>query len=273
MNTASARPAKVSVDAVLTSALRAFLAFPGPGLAYFALMAVWTCAGSGGGALDPASLMAGPSSFDFIVWLAGALLIGWVMCGLARVAIAGVRGEEATWNDTIVSLSEYFHAATALGTWITLAMFGFLFFVVPGVLAFLIWSQAFCCAIDFKESWTAALGHSRRITRGHHGQILGVMFGIAMLFVPGTIVSASAVWNSAPDLEALLGSGFPAASGQAAVAFDPAVVATMLLAAVLGAAAQTAASYIGAALYVALQDVYAAAGPDSAVARNQSSLP
>ncbi len=258
----SAQPPRITIDAVLRSALRAFAAFPGPGLAYFGVVTVWNCYDSADSQLDLADLAsfpAGPWVFGAALSLAGSLLMGWLMCGLARVAIAGVRGEEATWNNTVVSLSEYFHAASALGTWLLATLLGLMLFIVPGIFAFLMWSQAFCSAIDRKESWTAALGRSRLISKGHYAEIFGVGVATGMLLLPGWILSASTLWNSATDIEEILGGAMPAASKSAAAAFDPAAAATMILSAALGAAAYTAMTYIGAALYVVLQDLYVAA--------------
>jgi|GEM_PF-3303465 len=263
MNPAPAQPARIRVDAVLRNALRAFVAFPAPGLAYFAVLVGWDCYNNAANDFDPvnfALLGEGPQTLDIMLWFAGTLLVYCLMCRLTRVAIAGVRGERATWNDTTVSLWKYFHAVTAWGAWLTLALLGLLFFIVPGVLALLAWSQAFYCAIDRRERWTAALGHSRELTKGHHAEILGVGFAMVMLLLPGEILAAAALRDSASQLEELFGSGLPLEAHATAAALDPAAFATALLGAVLSGAAYTAMSYVGAALYVALHDASTDAG-------------
>jgi len=241
-----------TVDSVLTHALRSFMTFPGPGLAYFAIVALWDVTGNV--ALgDPASLMSGAGLLSPVFAFIVSLLIGWFMCGLTRVAIAGVRGQPATWNDTLVSGWEYFHAASALGAWLSLALLGLLFMIVPGIFAFLIWSQAFFCAIDRKQRWLPAMGHSRTITRGHYGLIFAVAVAIELLMLPGQIFSVGDMSSSLSDLQQLLADPTSAASGSPAAA-GPAVFGMSLIGSALGAAASTAMCYVGAALYVALQD-------------------
>lgn len=262
MSGRTAQANRVRIGDVLRGALRSFAAFPGPGLLFFTVLTGWNCydgTGSESSIASPPLILTDPWTLDTALWLAGSLLLGWLMCGLARVSIAGVRGQASTWNDTVVSLSEYFHAATALGTWVTLGLLGLLLLVVPGIVALLAWSQAFYCAIDCKESWTAAMKHSRAITRRHYLQIAGASMAMSVLLLPGGLLSLSASY----------GSALAFATGEASADVSAKTAVTlMLLGATLGAAASTATSYIGAALYVALQDAFvagqAAGSPDGA---------
>lgn len=249
----------LALAALLRSGAAAFRAFPGPALLYFALAWAWNWytfpTTMVVGALAPLSLQSATIGEVVPAIVAGAVS-GWLVLGISRVAILGARGETASWGDARTSAADCLQCAIVFVVAGVGMLIGALFFVLPGILLMLRWSQSFYLLLDHRARWLSSLGASSRLTKGHRGKILALYSLLALLALPGVALVVWAMWSVIPSGEVIPVMALArrqAESQTVLVTFTPLAHRLMTLGNMLNIALYLYASYVAAALYVALQ--------------------
>lgn len=98
-----------------------------------------------------------------------------VQAGLIRATMAHVQGTRASLGECLAAGLAVVLPLVGLAFITGLAlMAGFLFFVVPGVILYLMWSVSVPALVDERLGVIAALGRSRRLTKGARWKIFAV---------------------------------------------------------------------------------------------------
>lgn len=114
-----------------------------------------------------------PSTPRGIAIFAGCLLVSsWISYGLARTALAGLRGEGVDLRRAL--LSPRIFAAILLTQLVIVVpvLIGFVLFVAPGVYLLLTWSQIGFLILDGRARHVDALRASEQLTRDRRFEIL-----------------------------------------------------------------------------------------------------
>jgi len=186
-----ARPAFVLGD-VFGEGVRTLLANPGPVGVYLVVHVVmnllaldmWPPPGHGPAPAPRAAVLLP------VVALLGGLSFYFAM-GLVRVGLTAPPETTADWRVLWVPPGL---AAQVVVIWLLAGaaiFFGFVAFVVPGVILALMWSQAIYVIIDGRGAWIDALRLSRRLTRGAKWRLLGAYLVVGFVFgAPGVALNA-----------------------------------------------------------------------------------
>ena len=111
------------------------------------------------------------------------------LAGYARLAGGKPAGIDACINQGIARFLPVF-ALTLL--WWLGVVFGFLVFIVPGVILIVIWSAALPALVVERNGVFEAFGRSRTLTRGWRGIVFVTLLVLALLlYVPPAIFGAS----------------------------------------------------------------------------------
>jgi hypothetical protein len=132
-----------------------------------------------------------------------ALLSSWVSYGLARTALAGIRGEGVSFRRAFVSPKTFGSILLALFVTIVPVMIGLILFVAPGVYLMLTWSQIGFLILDGRARHVDALRASESLTRDRRLEIFLAMAVPIVLQLPAQLLEAAV-----PSGGSILSPGF-----------------------------------------------------------------
>ena len=120
-----------------------------------------------------------------------ALLSAWVSYGLARTALASVRGEGVDFRRALLSPLTFGAILLAvLVTAVPIAI-GLLLFIAPGIYLMLTWSQIGFLILDGRARHVDALRASEQLTRDRRMEIFMAMAVPIVLQLPAQLLEAS----------------------------------------------------------------------------------
>lgn len=129
---------------------------------------------------------------DIGILAACALLSAWVSYGLARTALAAVRGEGVNFRRALLS-PKIFGAILLTQLVIIVPVFiGILLFIAPGIYLALTWSQISFLILDGRARHVDALRASEQLTRDRRFEIFMAMIVPIVLQVPAYLLQTAA---------------------------------------------------------------------------------
>lgn len=134
---------------------------------------------------------------ELLIFTACVILSSWAGYGLARTALASVRGEGLDWKRALISPKIFGSILLAQLVIVVPVLLGLMLFVAPGVYLLLTWSQIGFLILDGRARHVDALRASEQLTRDRRFEIL------LSLIVPLLLSLA------AKPLEALAPAGGP----------------------------------------------------------------
>jgi hypothetical protein len=142
-------------------------------------------------------------TFGTAIALAMIIINSVLYFGLACIAIETARGRVATWDMFRMPAEVYIQVA-AVGIVCGIAIVaGFLFFIIPGVILALMWSQVYCLIIDRKAQWFESVSLSKQLTEGNKMSLLELFFRIFVISLPVVILGILIMKLSLPDVSNL----------------------------------------------------------------------
>lgn len=123
--------------------------------------------------------------------MACGLLSGWVSYGLARTALAGVRGEGIDFRRLLLSPKLFGSILIAVLVTTVPILIGLLLFVAPGVYLLLTWSQIGFLILDGRARHVDALRASEQLTRDRRFEIFLAMLVPIALQLPAQLIEAA----------------------------------------------------------------------------------
>ena len=129
---------------------------------------------------------------DLGILVVCAFLSAWVSYGLARTALAGVRGEGIDFRRALVSPMTF--GAILLAIFVTTVpiLIGLVLFIAPGVYLMLTWSQVGFLILDGRARHVDALRASEHLTRDRRFEIFLAMVVPIVLQLPAQLIEAAA---------------------------------------------------------------------------------
>lgn len=119
-----------------------------------------------------------------------ALLSAWVSYGLARTALAGVRGEGVDFQRALLSPKTFGSILLAVFVTTVPILIGLVLFVAPGVYLFLTWSQIGFLILDGRARHVDALRASEQLTRDRRLEIFMAMIVPIVLQLPAQVLES-----------------------------------------------------------------------------------
>ena len=121
--------------------------------------------------------------------LAGcALLTAWVSYGLARTALAAVRGEGLDYRRAVLSPSTFGSILLAVVVTAVPILIGLVLFIAPGIYLLLTWSQIGFLILDGRARHVDALRASEQLTRDRRFEIFMAMAVPIVLQLPAQVL-------------------------------------------------------------------------------------
>lgn len=172
-------------------------AFLLPGLLLFAAGAIVTHVL----APDVATLSLSAVALRFLAMVGVFLALGWPAATLLALAIALLRGEEASFGRCWVSLGLFIRLTLVELVVSLVVVLGLLLFLAPGLYATVVWSQVRPSIVDGRASFFDALDKSLDLTRGSRGELFAVMLcgGALLLLSFGCASAVRLLLGAAPD--------------------------------------------------------------------------
>ncbi|MEJ0066682.1 MAG: hypothetical protein WDM85_15755 [Caulobacteraceae bacterium] len=146
-------------------------------------------ANSGAGA-DPTGFNAVAFAFLPVSWLIGAMANAVLQGAVIHGTVSDLSGRRVTFGEALNTGLRFFLPLVGVGLIAAVCcFFGYLVFVVPGVLLALAWSVAAPVAVTERAGVFGAFARSAELTRNHRGAI----FGLAIIaIVVGLIFQGTA---------------------------------------------------------------------------------
>ncbi len=149
-----------------------------------------------GSAAPDAALAALFSPLRIALGVAG-VLIGVVgnaalQGAVIHASVSDLSGKRATFNECLVTGLRYFLPLFLIGLIVAVCcFFGYLVFIVPGVLLGLAWCMAAPAEVVERTGVLAALSRSADLTRNHRGAIFGLMvIFFVVIFMAQMVINA-----------------------------------------------------------------------------------
>ncbi len=120
-----------------------------------------------------------------------ALLSAWVSYGLARTALAGVRGEGVNFRRALLSPKTFGSILLAVMVTAVPVLIGLVLFIAPGIYLMLTWSQISFLILDGRARNVDALRASEQLTRDRRFEIFMAMVVPIVLQLPAQLLEAS----------------------------------------------------------------------------------
>jgi hypothetical protein len=186
-----------------------------------------------GAPADPTGFNAVAFAFLPISWLIGAMANAVLQGAVIHGTVSDLSGRQATFGEALNTGLRFFLPLIGVGLIAAVCcFFGYLVFIVPGVLLALAWSVAAPVAVAERTGVFDAFTRSADLTRNHRGAIfalalIAIVLGLIFQGIATALVAAGALSISGP------GSG--------------AVMSVVITQAVTNLIAQTANALIGSA--------------------------
>jgi hypothetical protein len=120
-----------------------------------------------------------------------ALLSGWVSYGLARTALASLRGEGVDFRRALLPLQTYGSILLTVLVMVVPVLLGFVLFIAPGIYLLLMWSQVSYLILDGRARNVDALRASEVMTRDRRLEIFMAMVVPVVLQMPAQLLEAA----------------------------------------------------------------------------------
>lgn len=120
-----------------------------------------------------------------------AILSAWVSYGLARTALAGVRGEGIDFRRAMISPMTFGSIILAVLVTTVPILIGVLLFIAPGVYLMLTWSQIGFLILDGRAKHVDALRASEQLTKDRRFEIFMAMIVPIALQLPAQLLEAA----------------------------------------------------------------------------------
>ncbi len=117
---------------------------------------------------------------DLAVLLVTGILSSWVSYGMARTALAALRGEGIDFRRALLPPGTFLRILMTLMITVLPVFIGLLFFLAPGIYLMLTWSQVGFLIMDGRANHVDALRASEQLTRDRRFEILMAM-GVPIL--------------------------------------------------------------------------------------------
>jgi hypothetical protein len=114
--------------------------------------------------------------------LALSVVGAWPAGSLLALAIALAREEDASLASRFLSLGTYIRYVAAIAAFGIVVGLGTVCLIVPGIFAFIVWSQAPQFVVDGQANVFAAFERSRNLTRGWRGEVFATWFALMLMF-------------------------------------------------------------------------------------------
>jgi hypothetical protein len=192
-------------------------------------------------------------------WLFSAipfLLQFFLQAAVLQAATSALSGRQTSFGECAMRGLTHFLPLLFVGLLAAIGeMFGFLFFIVPGILAYLRWCVAGPVQIAEGKNGVDALGRSAALTLNHRGVIFGIKLLAGVIYFAATSAGSSQ----------LVGAMQGARLGQVGD-FGVASAVPLLIQALFGAAASVISLNLTAAIYFELRRVKEGVGIDEVAA-------
>jgi hypothetical protein len=106
----------------------------------------------------------------------------WPGGSLVALAIALARDEDASLTSRFLSLGTYIRYVVVIAAFAIVVGIATVCLIVPGIFAFVVWSQAPQLVVDGKADVFGAFQRSRDLTRGSRGEVFATCFALMVTF-------------------------------------------------------------------------------------------
>lgn len=130
------------------------------------------------------------TSRELGILAACALVSAWVTYGLARTALAGVRGEGVDFRRALLSPVTFGAIVVAVLVTAVPILIGLVLFIAPGIYLMLTWSQIGFLILDGRARHVDALRASEQLTRDRRFEIFLAMAVPIVLQFPAQVIQA-----------------------------------------------------------------------------------
>lgn len=143
----------------------------------------------------PALMVRQPGAAFFIGLVSGIIMIAFAMITVGaqvRATVAHSEGRKASLGESLGAgmrvILPVFVLSLIVGI---LSMLGMVFFIVPGVMLYVMWSVATPALVAEHTGISAALGRSRALTKGARWQVFAILLLLLIgMWVVGAVVAA-----------------------------------------------------------------------------------
>ncbi len=128
----------------------------------------------------------GTRDYIYIALLSG--LIGFALSmmvqgALVRATVAQIEGRSASFGESVVAALRVLLPLVGLSILITVAVaLGATFMLVPGIMLYVLWSVASPALVEEQGGIGAAMGRSRRLTKGARWKVFGLLLIILVAY-------------------------------------------------------------------------------------------
>jgi hypothetical protein len=152
-----------------------------------------------GAAADPTGFNAVAFAFLPVSWLVGAMANAVLQGAVIHGAVSDLSGRKVTFGEALGTGLRFFLPLVGVGLIAAVCcFFGYLVFLVPGVLLALAWSVAAPVAVAERTGVFGAFARSADLTRGHRGAIfalaiIAIVIGLIFQGIATALVAVGAV--------------------------------------------------------------------------------
>jgi len=194
-------------------------------------------------------------TFGTAIALVMIIINSMLYFGLARIAIETARGHVARWDMFVIPGSVYVQiAVVGIACGMTIGA-GILFFIVPGIVLALMWSQVYCLLIDQRAQWFQSVSLSQQLTEGKKMQLLELFFRIFVISLPLVILGLFIMKLSYPDISNIPKDAVPEP------VYTPLIDTLNILYTILGVLLQVFNTFVSGVTYKKLLDGHKQADP------------
>ena len=161
---------------------------------------------------------------QYLASLVSAILVGPFMLGLAKMSLAGARGQQVQFATLFEGFNNAVHAILANVLMTIFFTVGFMCLIIPGVLIYTLYITTFLFMADGQRDFWGAMESSRRLSQANFMQWLLVAIIAFVLYVAGMALCGVGVLVTAPIALLFVALAYETQRGAGAITVEAAEI-------------------------------------------------